>query len=140
MKIGYSKISQELFYKLLETYNITKRDKIYFGSHNGEYKLEKEKGGLWLYDFTDTINKKIIEFNGDMYHGNPRKYKASDTPHPFRKNITAQEMWNNDKEKTRIANVNGFEVLTIWDSEYRWGNKKEIINKCIKFLNNKNDN
>jgi hypothetical protein len=31
----------------------------------------------------------------------------------------------------------GFEVLVIWDSEYRWGNKQEIINKCVAFLNKK---
>jgi hypothetical protein len=28
-------------------------------------------------------------------------------------------------------------VLVIWDSEYRWGNKQEIINKCAAFLNKK---
>ena len=44
-------------------------------------------------------------------------------------------MWDNDIEKIRVANKNGYEVLTIWDSEYRWGNKQEIINKCKKFLN-----
>jgi len=137
LKIGFSKISQELFYKLLETYKLEDRIKIFFGSHNGEFKLDKNEGGIWLYDFTDTINKKIIEFNGDMYHGNPKKYKYNDTPHPFRKNITAQDMWDNDKEKIMVANANGFEVLTIWDSEYRWGNKQKIINKCKKFLNKK---
>jgi len=136
LKIGYSKISQELFYKLLEKYDIKDRDKIYFGSHNKEFRLEKIEGGLWLYDFTDTINKKIIEYNGDMYHGNPKKYKPIDNPHPFRKNITAQEMWDNDSEKVRIANTNGYSVLTIWDSEYRWENKQKVIDKCLKFLKN----
>jgi hypothetical protein len=137
LKIGYSKISQELFYKLLETYDISIRNNILFGSHNKEFTLEKEDGGVWLYDFTDIKNKKIIEYNGDMYHGNPKKYKANDNPHPFRKNITAQEMWDNDKEKIRIANIGEYEVLVIWDSEYRWGNKEEIIKKCLGFLNKK---
>jgi len=135
--IGYSKISQELFYKLLESYDISEKDKIYFATHNKEFKLEKEEGGVWLYDFTDTINKKIIEFHGDMYHGNPKKYNSTDYPHPFRKNITAQDMWGKDKRKLDIAIKNGFEVIVIWDSEYRWGNKQEIINKCINFLKTK---
>jgi hypothetical protein len=99
MVIGYSKISQELFYKILETYDINDRDKVYFATHNSEFKLDKYEGGVWLYDFTDTINRKIIEFHGDMYHGNPKKYKSDDYPHPFRKNITAQEMWDKDKIK-----------------------------------------
>lgn len=137
MVIGYSKISQELFYEILEKYNIDEKKNIYFATHNGEYKIEKDKGGIWLYDFTDLKNKKIIEYHGDDYHGNPKKYLAEDHPHPFRKNITAQEMWNKDKQKLNHANEKGFEVLVIWDSEYRWGNKQEIIDKCIAFLNNK---
>lgn len=78
---------------------------------------------------------KGIEFHGDMFHGNPNKYKTNDYPHPFRKTITAQEMWNKDKRKLDVATEKGFEVLIIWDSEYRWGNKQEIINKCLEFLN-----
>ena len=74
--------------------------------------------------------------HGDDYHGNPKKYLAEDHPHPFRKNITAQEMWDKDKTKLSVANEEGFEVLVIWDSEYRWGNKQEIIDKCKNFLNN----
>lgn len=137
MVIGYSKISQELFYEILEKYNIDEKKNIYFATHNGEYKIEKDKGGIWLYDFTDLKNKKIIEYHGDDYHGNPKKYLAEDHPHPFRKNITAQEMWDKDKLKLNHANEKGFEVLVIWDSEYRWGNKQEIIDKCIAFLNKK---
>ena len=139
LKIGYSKISQDLFNVLLETYDIDNRNNIYFATHNKEYKLDKceSEGGIWLYDFTDTNNKKIIEFHGDMFHGNPKKYKATDYPHPFRKTITAQDMWNKDKRKLNVAIEEGFDVLVIWDSEYRWGNKQEIINKCIAFINKK---
>jgi hypothetical protein len=137
MVIGYSKISQDLFYKILEIYDISDKDKVYFATHNSEFKLEKKEGGVWLYDFTDVKNKKIIEFHGDMYHGNPKKYNSLDNPHPFRKNITAQEMWDKDKRKLDVAIEEGFEVLVIWDSEYRWGNKEEIIDRCIDFLNKK---
>ena len=137
MVIGYSKISQDLFYKILEMYDISDKDKVYFATHNSEFKLDKKEGGVWLYDFTDVKNKKIIEFHGDMYHGNPKKYNSLDNPHPFRKNITAQEMWDKDKRKLDVAIEEGFEVLVIWDSEYRWGNKEEIIDRCIDFLNKK---
>ena len=137
MVIGYSKISQDLFYKILEMYDINDRDKVYFATHNSEFKLDKKEGGVWLYDFTDIKNKKIIEFHGDMFHGNPKKYNSVDYPHPFRKHITAQEMWDKDKRKLDIAIENGYEVLVVWDSEYRWGDKQEIIDKCIGFLNKK---
>jgi len=136
--MGYSKISQELFYELLNEYSFKERINIMFGTHNSEFKLNKcnSEGGIWLYDFTDVKNKKIIEYHGDMFHGNPKKYLPEDYPHPFRKSLTAQEMWDKDKRKLVAANKSGFEVLVIWDSEYRWGNKEKVINKCIKFLLN----
>jgi hypothetical protein len=137
MKNGYSKISQHLFHILLNSYEVDDRVKIMFATHNGEFKLNKceNEGGIWMYDFTDVKNKKIIEYHGDMFHGNPKKYLAEDYPHPFRKTITAQEMWDKDKKKMDIAYQNGFEVLVIWDSEYRWGNKQKIIDKCLAFIN-----
>ena len=137
MVFGYSKISQELFYELLKIYNINDRKEVYFATHNKEFRLKKDEGGFWLYDFTDLKKKKIIEFHGDMFHGNPNKFKSDDRPHPFRKTITSEEIWNKDKRKIDAAVKEGFNVLVIWDSEYRWGDKQKIIDKCITFLNKK---
>jgi len=137
LKIGYSKISQELFYELLNHYDVSDKENVFFATHNKEFRLNKENGGIWLYDFTDLKNKKIIEYNGDQYHANPKKYLAEDCPNPFRKNITAQEMWDKDKLKNDVAIKEGFDVLIIWDSEFRWGNKDKIIKKCLDFLNKK---
>ena len=36
--------------------------------------------------------------------------------------------------KIKTANDEGFDVLTIWDSEYK-KNKMETIQKCLDFLN-----
>jgi len=131
--IGYSKISQEIFKKIEESIN----GEFLYAEKGGELKIKKEKGGYYFYDFTDIKNKKIIEYNGDMYHANPSKYKADEYPHPFRKNITSKEIWNKDFKKIKTAEDNGFEVLVIWDSEYRYKgleNKQKVIQKCINFL------
>lgn len=136
LKYGYSKISQMLFYEILINYNLENRKHIYFATKNEEYRLEKEEGGVWIYDFVDLENKKIIEYNGDQYHANPKLYEAMDHPHPFRKWITAQEIWDKDKRKELVANEEGFEILTIWDSEYK-KNKQDTLNKCLLFLNKK---
>jgi len=133
LKCGFSKISQELFYKILEKYGFEDRKNVYFATKNQEYFISLKGGIFYQYDFTDLKNKKIIEYNGDEYHANPKKYESYDTPHPFRKNITSEEMWKKDKDKKEIAELNGFEVLTIWDSEYK-KNKKIILKKCLKFL------
>lgn len=136
LKSGYSQISQDLFYELIKDVDVNYLNNILFAKKNGEFVLS-DVNGFYRYDFTDLKNKRIIEYNGDDYHGNPNKYKPTDCPNPFRKNITAQEIWDRDKHKKVLAEQHGFEVLVIWDSEYRWGNKQEIINKCIAFLKKK---
>lgn len=130
---GYSKASQSLFYSILEYYNIDDRKELYFATKNSEFRLEKEEGGVWIYDFVDLPNKKIIEYNGDEYHANPKIFESDEFPHPFRKNKTAQEIWDKDERKKHSAEEEGFEVLVIWDSEYR-KNKKETLKKCLDFL------
>ena len=61
-------------------------------------------------------------------------FEADEFPHPFRKNITAQEIWNKDEKKRIVAEEEGFQVLTIWDSEYR-RHKEETLKKCKNYLN-----
>ena len=133
LKSGYSEVSQELFYKLIENVEIDETNYFLFAKKGGEFILNDDNG-FYRYDFTDLKNKRIIEYNGDDYHGNPNKYNANDFPNPFRKDLTAKYIWDKDKQKTLIANNKGFKVFVVWDSEYK-KNKEEIINKCKKFLN-----
>lgn len=134
LKCGFSKISQNLFYSILEYYNFEDMKKIYFATKNQEYFICKGKNEFYQYDFVDLPNKKIIEYNGDQYHANPKLYEATDYPHPFRKNVTAQEIWNKDERKRIVAEEEGFEILTIWDSEYR-RHKSDVLDRCKKYLN-----
>lgn len=131
--IGYSNISQILFDIVKERTKIEYK----YATNGGEFKIKRKDGGYYVYDFIDIDNNKIIEYNGDMYHANPMYYIETDNPHPFRKNITAKDIWDKDFHKIKLAEDNGFEVLTIWDSEFRYKgklNKELIIQKCINFL------
>jgi hypothetical protein len=128
LKQGYSKSSQQLF----DSISINKKDSLY-ATNGGEFRLPKNGGGIWMYDFVYLKNKKIIEYNGDQYHANPNIFKSDDYPHPFRKGRKSEEIWEKDKIKLDVAKSHGFEVLVIWDSEYR-KNKKETIQKCLDFL------
>lgn len=132
LKCGYSEISQELFYKILENYNFEDRKSIFFTTKNQEYFI-KEKNKFFQYDYTDLERKKIIEYNGDMYHANPKIYESKDTPHPFRKWLTSKDIWEYDEEKINAAKENGFKVLVIWDSDYR-KNPEKILQECLDFL------
>ena len=135
LKSGYSKISQDLFFRILKEYTPLENNKINFALHNGEYSLYDD-GIFFRFDFTDLNSNKIIEYNGDDYHANPKKYLSEDRPNPFRKELTAKEIWDKDNHKIIIANKNGFEVLTVWDSDYK-KNKINILNKCLEFLGKK---
>lgn len=81
------------------------------------------------YDFT--YNNKIIEFNGDYWHANPKYNKPNDIIRGL--NITAQDKWNHDKQKIELANKRGYEVLVIWESDYN-ENKENVIKNCLNFL------
>lgn len=132
---GYSKTSQKLFYEILNKYNIEDRENVFFSTKNNEYKLNKELPlvGVWMYDFTDTKNKKIIEFNGDLFHANPNIFKSYDKPNPFNNNLTSEIIWDKDNKKINTAKNNGFDVLVIWESDYKKDEKK-IIKECLEFL------
>lgn len=137
LKSGYSKVSQDLFFELLKYYeNIEDLNYVMFAKKGGEFVLTSDEG-FYRYDFTDTLNKKIIEYNGDSYHANPIIFTTTDTPNPFRKNITSEDIWRKDDIKIKLANRHNFDVLVIWDSEYR-KEKNEVIKKCVKFLKNEN--
>lgn len=133
LKLGFSKSSQDLFYKIIENYDFNNHKNIFFATKNNEF-LIKTKTSIWLYDYADLDKMKIIEYNGDSYHANPKIYNENDFPHPFRKTIQAKEIWEKDKQKIKVANENGFDVFVIWDSEYR-KNKNQILQKCLNFLN-----
>lgn len=122
----HSKTADKFFLKLSELYD--KKDNIYFGNH--EYMLTYE-GKVILPDFLDVDKKKIIEFYGDYWHCNPNKY----TSESYNKSLHkyTKEIWDKDKERVNSLNTLGYDVLIIWESEYK-NNNDEIINKCLNFL------
>jgi len=135
IKCGYSAISQELFNGIISICGDS--DRIYFATKSKEFFLST-KECFYQYDFTDRDRMKMIEYHGDLYHGNPEMFGEDDYPHPYYKENgpTAREMWDRDKKKVDIAIESGFQVLTIWDTEYK-SNKYKTIQKCIGFLLNK---
>jgi hypothetical protein len=135
LKCGYSKISQDIFNEIIKNYETEDLFGVYFATYNKEYFISEKGRKFYQYDFTDINKKKIIEFNGDVYHANPDIYKSNEYYHPFLKEsgLTAKEKWAEDKEKINAAYNRGFDVLVIWESEYK-NDKEATIDKCINFL------
>ena len=102
---------------------------------NSQFQLsnvnEECSNKIFSYDFK--FENKIIEFNGDFWHMNPDMYD-SDYSHPYT-NLSAEEKWKIDEIKCQCAIENGYDVLTIWESEYN-ENREAALQKCIAFLIN----
>ena len=85
----------------------------------------------YFYDFY--YKDKIIEFNGDYWHCNPKYWNADKINKSFKK--PAKDIWEKDLDKKICAENQGYKVLIVWESEYK-ENKEETLKKCIDFLTN----
>jgi hypothetical protein len=126
----FSKVSQELFREIQSG-----EEGEYFATKGKEYSVYCEiTKSIYFYDFVNTRLKKCIEFHGDCFHANPRKYKAHDTPNPFVKTLTSKDIWDVDLKKQQcIIRERGFDFLVVWESDF-YSDPARVIEKCKKFL------
>lgn len=124
----HSKISQSLFENIK---NIINDDTCKYSTNGGELRLYDEKENKpYYYDFS--YKNKIIEYNGDFWHANPNFYESD---YIFKNGIYASDIWEKDKKKQLLAKEKGYEILTIWDSEYK-KDSTNVLKKCLSFLIN----
>jgi hypothetical protein len=125
---SYSMISQKLCWDI---YNVFINERIKFKKLNDEFFLLDSNKNWFAYDFVNIDRKKCIEFNGDFWHCNPKMY-TSEYFHRIKK-MTSNDIWKNDEYKKKLIESIGYEVLVVWESDYR-KNPKEVLQKCIDFL------
>lgn len=94
---------------------------------NEKFIYDNEYNRPYKYDLT--YNKKII--HDDFWHGNPKIYNEYDINRVTKSKYS--DIWKYDFQKSKTANIHGYELLTIWESEYSTEPEK-IIEKIIKFL------
>jgi len=90
--------------------------------------IDTELNKTYFYDFTIEPLKLIFEYNGSMFHPNKNKLTESEWniwKTPFT-NIGADEKFIHDKRKIKIAELNGFEIMEIWDTD----DKELSLEKC----------
>ena len=129
-KHNYSNTELKFFEHLLSVYTPKSNYHCALPGNRQFFRYFKEEGVTLAYDFV--CGKKMIEFNGDYWHCNPLIYSA-DYFHKYMK-CTAQQKWDADKYKINLIQKLGYEVLIVWESEYK-KDPDQIITKCIKFLN-----
>lgn len=130
-KNDYSKIEKELIDNILLKSKININDQCSY--INKQFLIYNENKQYYTFDFK--YKNKIIEFNGDFWHMNPLKYKETDIHKVSKK--TAKEIWNYDNKKINSIKNNGYDVLIIWENDYKQ-NKEKVIQECITFIK-KND-
>lgn len=111
----YSEISQKLFWLIYYELSPEEQEKTKFGELNGEQvifpgELHKKKNCMFI-DFV--CGKKAIEYNGSYWHQNEEE----------------------DKNKIRVLEANGFAVLKITDEQFNRKNlDQDIVNQCLNFI------
>lgn len=125
-KTGYSQISNIMF-KLLES---KLNSKCYYGKN--EFILENGNT-FYLLDFYCPEFNFVIEFDGDIFHGNPRYFNENDNPNPFNRELSCKEIWKKDYQKSNYILSKGFRLLRIWESTYI-DNKDIILDDIVSHI------
>lgn len=93
---------------------------------------------LYCYDILLTGTKKLIEVNGDYWHGNPSIYKSTDLiMKGSSKEITVGEKWKADSEKLAAATQAGYEVLIVWEKDWKT-EKKATLQRILDYESKQN--
>lgn len=114
-----SKISLSLFDGI---FNILNEGQ--YHSNGGELRI-----GQSFVDFA--YRDKVIEFNGDYWHANPKKYKA-DFIVKISKKI-AKDIWARDEERIKKIIDNGYKVKIVWENDFR-SDRNAMIEECVQWL------
>ncbi len=98
--------------------------------------IESIKGGErevinGRYSFDYMLGDKIIEFNGDYWHANPKIYKKDYINKTL--NLTAYEIWKKDEKRKKYIQKQGYQLYVVWESDYK-NDPENTIKKCLQFL------
>lgn len=92
--------------------------------HGERLELDGYELDIWLPDI-----RVGIEFDGEYWHADPRRFKPSD----IIKDKTAQEIWARDKRKDLLCESKGINLLRIKEYDYNH-NRDEIFTNLYKYI------
>lgn len=118
-KFGNPSLAEREIASILEDKNIKYIKQF---SISGKYSCD-----LYLPD-----HNAVIEYYGTYWHSDPRKYGKEYFNE--KKNKTAQEIWDYDKKREEFITRNGYNLIIIWEQDYKFLNfeqKKDLIYETI---------
>jgi len=129
---GYSKESQKLFDATYSLLDKKYKNKTYYATLNREFGTSY-KGKSFKYDYVNSKSKKVIEYNGSIFHPIPTLKNSAKNWFVFNKNKTAKEARDYEKIKYEGLEKQGYQILTVWDYEL-YKNFDNLVQKCLNFL------
>lgn len=90
------------------------------------YENEKE----YYADIVSFDAKLIIEFYGDYWHCNPKKY-SENFFHQVKKK-SATDIWSEDKKRLETISSFGYRILIIWEEEFKNDSWKDTLSKWVE--------
>ena len=125
----YSKMSQNIFWKIYDRLPQNLKNKTYFGELNREFVITSA-GKNYFYDFVISNIKYCIEFNGDYWHANPEMFSENHIPMKFL-GLTSEQIWEKDRIKNESLSSLGFKVRIIWQRDLNSINYDEILSEIL---------
>lgn len=127
----YSEPSQQLF-KLIDGNlgNIAKNSLWAKKNYEFETFIINIKGVKKIIRVDYYLNGKIIEFNGDYWHANPKFYLNDEIVY---KNMKASEIHEKDQHRYNELGKLGYKVKVVWENDY-YNDKDKVLQECCEFL------
>lgn len=129
-----SKMSQA-FFKQVVLLNSDILLNYQFHDFNKEFSLQMSSGNKFYYDFVDHGIKKIIEFNGMMFHPVDTLIDDETNWNLYKKNLTAKEAREKEKIKYELAEFYGYSIIKVWDFEVK-ADLASSLKRVSDFLRN----
>ena len=130
---SYSLISQQCFNTIYSHINTT--NEIFYHDLNREYSIINNTNTYNL-DFYDKTKNLVIEFLGDYWHANPKRYNSDETIIHHQKSICVKDIWKYDKQRKRnICKVlNNPIYIEVWESDWK-ENPDKVMEEILKYYN-----
>lgn len=103
-------------------------------SHGIEFKPQYHIPGVpFWYDFYLPALGLLVEFQGDYWHANPRRYNPG-THLKFhrRGSVMVEDIWQRDAEKRQAGVGAGFRVAYIWEMDFNRDGLEDTMAKVLR--------
>lgn len=130
-----SRMSQELFKLVDEKLGEVSKNS-YWNDKNYEFEIFAAKDGInkRVFRIDYILNKRIIEFNGNYWHANPKKYKPDDKLAFFGcETKQAKDIWEADAKRNKAIEDLGYKIKVVWEEDYM-KDRDKLVDECVKFL------